>query len=161
MAYMNPYLNNMYLPYQQNNIDQLYQQYQQLQQNNPYNPNTQPNNAVNNRGDYITVRDYQQVETTPARTDGVATLFFDFDNKIFYSKKLLNGKPSIQTFTFDFLNGSNSNDIKPVDQETTNPQDTPKIDYNEVLSELVNRFDKVERKLKKLEKQNKISKEEL
>lgn len=157
----NPYLNNMYLPYQQNNIDQLYQQYQQLQQNNPYNPNTQPNNAVNNRGDYITVKDYQQVETTPARTDGVATLFFDFDNKIFYSKKLLNGKPSIQTFTFDFLNGSSPNDTKPMEPESANTEDSVQPNYNEVLTELINRFDKMERKIKKIEKQNKLSKEAL
>lgn len=46
-----------------------------------------PNNpAMDNRGDYMEVKDPKVVETYPARIDGKATLFFDFEHWTFCSK---------------------------------------------------------------------------
>ena len=43
---------------------------------------------MDNRGDYMEVKDPKVVETYPARIDGKATLFFDFEHWTFCSKNL-------------------------------------------------------------------------
>lgn len=110
MAYT-PYMSPYAIPYSSNawtntmqSPDQIYQTYQQMMQSNPFNPQSQPNAAMNNRGDYIRIKDYSEVETYPCRADGVATLFFNFENMTFYSKKILNGKVAIQPFAFSPMN---------------------------------------------------------
>lgn len=102
--YSSAYLANAWANAMQQTPDQIYQNYQQMLQNNPLNPNVQPNPAMNNRGDYIRITDYKEVETYPCRADGVATLFFNFENMTFYSKKILNGKAAIQSFVFSPMN---------------------------------------------------------
>lgn len=102
--YSSAYLANAWANSMQQTPDQIYQNYQQMLQNNPFNPQSQPNPAMNNRGDYIRISDYKEVETYPCRADGVATLFFNFETMTFYSKKILNGKAAIQSFVFSPMN---------------------------------------------------------
>ena len=42
-------------------------------------------------GTYTKVTSYNDVENTPTPTDGTATLFFDFEHGVFWSKKFVNG----------------------------------------------------------------------
>lgn len=51
-------------------------------------PSAINNPAMDNRGDYMEVKDPKVVETYPAHIDGKATLFFDFEHWTFCSKNL-------------------------------------------------------------------------
>lgn len=154
MTNYNPY---GYNPYPQQDLGSLIEQAQKLYVQSPYNPQVQPNSAMNNRGDYIRINDYKDVENYPARTDGVATLLFDFANNIFYSKKLLNGKPSIQTFSFNILNniGEEQNE-QPQNEEPKEETQPDKmqivIDYIEKMNKKITTLTKEVNKIKKEQK---------
>lgn len=153
MMNYNPY---GYNPYPQQDLGALIEQAQKMYSQNPYNPQMQPNSAMNNRGDYVRINDYKEVENAPARTDGVATLYFDFANNVFYSKKLSNGKTSIQPFSFSVLNGVGEEQAEPQKaEEVAEAQPQPdKIDL------LIDYVGKVEKKLNTVIKDvNKIKKE--
>lgn len=94
------------------NIDNLYAQYKQAQaqmQAQMNNMNAQPsvniNPAMGQRGTWLQVRDYKEVENYPVPTDGTPTLFFDFEHGMFYSKKFANGQCCIQDFYFGPTSG--------------------------------------------------------
>lgn len=118
--YSSAYLANAWANSMQQTPDQIYQNYQQMLQNSPLNPQSQPNPAMNNRGDYIRISDYKEVETYPCRADGVATLFFNFETMTFYSKKILNGKAAIQSFVFSPMNMTGS-DIPQEEAKAVEP----------------------------------------
>lgn len=158
MAY-NPYaMSNPYLypTYGNKTPDQLAQELQQMIANNPYAQPSAPNNpAMDNRGDYMEVKDPKVVETYPARIDGKATLFFDFEHWTFCSKKLINGKPSLQWFCFQPLNNSAEAVTNPDPQNTA--EDTQMVqdessDGN-ALSMILDKLEKTDKRLAKLSKE--------
>lgn len=133
-------------PYAQQDLGALIAKAQQLQAQNPYMPQLQPNAAMNNRGDYMRITDYKEVETAPARTDGIASLYFDFSNNLFYSKKLVNGKPSIQTFSFSVVNavGDQPQTVAPTEHVAENEQNNsePKPDKLNIILDYIEKLDK-------------------
>lgn len=79
-----------------NNIAELISQLQNYQ----YPQNA----AMGQRGDFVEIKDDRAIDNFPARTDGMPTLFFNYGNMTFTSKKLVNGKSCQQTFQFAPLN---------------------------------------------------------
>ena len=154
----------------QQEYSNLMQQYQSLY--NAQYPNTNMNNIMQNsnivnngsnpsvQGSYTKVSGYSEVENAPTPTDGTATLFFDFEHGVFWSKKFSNGQHIIQSFAFRPLNqnGDVANVIKEQEPIITKEEtmqepekQTPKIDLNQ----LYERLDKIENKLSKISsKQN-------
>lgn len=127
------------------------QQYQNMYRN--INPAISPNNNFNNytptnqtavsvSGDYKIIEKYAEVENTPTRLDGTATLFFDFDNMVFWSKKFVNGQHAIQSYKFLPIN--NNTDVPTVTQvdEASEPQ--PKHNLDNVLDEILGRLKALE-----------------
>lgn len=104
--YANPYASIFGQP--PKTPEQVYNDYMQMQKSNP---------AINSRGVFVEVKDFKEVEMYPVSTDGTPTLFFNFDQMIFWSKKFVNGKNAIQTFYFAPLNG--------VQEATETPSETP------------------------------------
>lgn len=143
---------------------QLQQEYSNLMQQyqNLYGANNQQNQSLNissnipsTNGTYTKVSSYNEVENFPTSTDGTATLFFDFEHGVFWSKKFVNGQHTIQAFTFRPLNQNadaqktETNIVKEVAREQTEMVTEPSkedIYYNE-LSE---RLEKLETKVSKL-----------
>lgn len=146
-------------PYAQPDLNALIAQAQKLQSQNPYNPANQPNQAMTNRGDYVVIKDYKEVETTPARADGIATLFFDYANMIFYSKKLLNGKAVVQNFNFSIPNAIQDGETTPQGNGENAPTE-PKNDKIDILLDYVekieNRLNSAVKEINKLKKSNKV-----
>lgn len=155
MAY-NPYMNNPYgyQNFMSKSPDQLAQELQQMLANNPY---AQPSNnpAMDNRGDYMEIKDPKMVETYPARIDGKATLFFDFDHWTFCSKKLINGKPSLQWFCFQPLNNSADTptepEVQPVSEELQTAQNT--LAEGSALDIILEKLEKNDKRLARLTKE--------
>lgn len=144
--YSSAYLSNAWANSMQQTPDQIYQNYQQMLQNNPFNPQSQPNPAMNNRGDYIRIKEYKEVETYPCRADGVATLFFDFETMSFYSKKILNGKAVIQSFVFSPMNMTGT-DIPP--QEDSKPVEPSEVETKpDALNMILDKMEQMERTIK-------------
>ena len=148
--------------------EQLAQEYNNLMQNyqNIYNANQMlqktniapamnapampTNQVVSNTGDYKTVEKFADVETSPTRLDGTATLFFDFNNMVFWSKKFINGQHTIQAYKFCPINK------EPIDTVEDKPADT----HNEKMdSELSDTLKTIIERLNNLEKQNTKSNE--
>lgn len=98
-----------------------------------------PNGGTRRSGEYVEVADYQEMENADTRLDGVPTLFVDFKNRVFWSKKWVNGGHSVQAFHFEPIIGA------PVSSEQQDP-----IDYVEDLNEKPE--DKSEERLQNLEK---------
>ena len=84
-----------------NNYKQMQAQMMGMQQ-----PPMNVNPAMGQRGTWLQVHEYKEVESYPVPTDGTPTLFFDFDHGMFYSKKFANGQCCIQDFYFGPTNGS-------------------------------------------------------
>lgn len=143
--YASPYLSNAWANSMQT-PDQIYQNYQQMMQNNPFNPQSQPNAAMNNRGDYIRIKDYSEVETYPCRADGVATLFFNFENMTFYSKKILNGKVAIQPFAFSPMNMTGV-DVSNEESKAVDPAEVEPAKPNP-LDMILNKMEQMEKTIK-------------
>ena len=106
-------------------------------------PSQTPNvNAVSNAGDYRLVNKYDEVINTPTRLDGTASLFFDFDNMVFWSKKFVNGQHTIQAYKFMPINNS------PEQTDTVeNKSDDSKSNELDILSTIVDRLDKLEQRI--------------
>ena len=93
------------------NIDNLYNTYKQMQSQmmgmqQQQQPPMNVNPAMGQRGTWMQVHEYKEVESYPVPTDGTPSLFFDFDHGMFYSKKFANGQCCIQDFYFGPTNGS-------------------------------------------------------
>lgn len=145
-------------PYMQPDLNALIAQAQKLQSQSPYNPSSQPNQSMNNRGDYVVIKDYKEVETTPARMDGIATLFFDWTNMVFYSKKLLNGKAVVQNFNFSIANAMTDSEVTPQESGENAPvaQNNDKIDILlDYVEKLENKLNTAVKDINKLKKSNK------
>lgn len=130
-------------------VDQLYQQYKNilnsLQNNMCPQPNQQrqqnaqsANPAMGQRGMFIQVNDYKDVENYPVSPDGTPTLFFDYQHGFFWSKKLLNGQTVVQDFVFAPRSGmtqsetaDTSLDDLPVDEDKAQG-----VDMNAILEQL-------------------------
>ena len=138
--------------------EQLAQEYQQIMQNyqNLYrnlNPNMSMNPMQNNfqspasqsvstNGDYRAVKNFSEVEQAPTRLDGTASLFFDFDNMVFWSKKFINGQHMIQPYKFMALN--NDNVPEEPAKESTKEDSNLLATLTDMLDKLTNRLDKLE-----------------
>lgn len=118
----------------QQEINQLMGQYQNMfgQVQQPAKPQ-----SMGERGEFVKVSDFSsEVEDAPTRLDGTPTLFFDFSNRVFWSKKFSNGGHSIQAFKFEPVN-------------TPEPSKaTDAIDYTKVFDDMPDpteeRFNKLE-----------------
>lgn len=64
----------------------------------------QQSNSYNETGIYVYVSNYSEVINYPVSIDGKATLFICLQNEICWVKKMINGVPSIQTFSLKALN---------------------------------------------------------
>ncbi|MEG2924495.1 MAG: hypothetical protein RR848_08495 [Oscillospiraceae bacterium] len=150
---------NPYAPYgmQQKSPQQMQEELNQLmaQYSNMFNavPNGQPQKAaaVGDKGEFVKVANFQEVEEYPTRLDGTATLLFDFNNRVFWSKKFANGGHSIQAFKFEPVNNA-----EPVKSDT-------ETDYTKILEDMPDateeRFSKLENSISELSKLLKTSKE--
>lgn len=123
----------------QNEFNSLMAQYQTLSANNTML--TQPgkgSTAVSEKGEFIKVKNFDEVKDYPTRLDGTATLFFDFENKVFWSKKFINGGHAIQAFKFDPINNA----------ETPKEEPANEIDYTDLFENVSDateeRFTKIE-----------------
>jgi len=81
----------------QNYTPQYNQYMQQMQQQAPPQQNT---NGKSMSGAYFSVSNYSEVEQSSTPIDGTASLFFDFSNGTFWSKKFVNGRHEIQAYYF-------------------------------------------------------------
>jgi hypothetical protein len=165
-------MRNFYNPYgalkTPEQINQEYasmmQQYQNMYRNINPMPNTMYNNppaqqnAVSTAGDYKIVNKYEEVENTPTRLDGTASLFFDFDNMVFWSKKFVNGQHAVQAYKFMPIN-NNSEQTNTSAEETT-PKE-PELFENKVLKLLEDLSERVKVLEKSQAKTTKISKNKL
>lgn len=131
-------------------VDQLYAQYKQMeaqlaqqQQFDFSNP------AMSQRGLFMQVKDYKEVDNYPVPTDGTPTLFFDFANMVFYSKKFANGQSCIQGFVFAPMNGgSPEKQQEPAPAPTQQPvKQEPQIDP--VLTAIFEKLDEISSHLAK------------
>lgn len=89
----------------QDEINSLMAQYQAMY-NGGQPQQQQKATAVGERGEFVKVSGIDEVEEAPTRLDGTATLFFDFKNRVFWSKKYSNGGHTIQAFRFEPINTS-------------------------------------------------------
>lgn len=133
----------------------LMQQYQgAFNRNNPmfsYPQTNMQTPALSNKGTYQYVKDIKEVENTPVALDGSASLFFDFDNGVFWSKKYENGQHKIQTFIFKAYNGNeplNSGENK-ADKGEKEPDKIKLLE--ERISKLESNLNKVKKETKKTE----------
>lgn len=138
--------------------------YKNLNYMNPYAqmpgqmaaPQSQVNNPVGNsvstQGDYKIVSKYEEVANTPTRLDGTASLFFDFDHMIFWSKKFVNGQHSIQAYGFSPINNS-SEPGQPTSQSKSENATVSEPQENDVVKIILDRLDKLEAAM---QKQNKM-----
>ena len=147
----------------QQEYSNLMQQYQNIynSQYTPANVNNmqmQPNTNLGNtspsiQGAYTKVSGYSEVENAPTPTDGTATLFFDFEHGVFWSKKFANGQHTIQSFTFRPLN-QNGDIISNIKEEQVAIKEDPKQveipNTNIDLNELYERLSNIENKLGKM-----------
>lgn len=107
-------------------------------------PQQQANSSVSTIGSYQVVNSYKEVEDTPVSFDGSATLFFDFNNMIFWSKKFVDGQGRIQAFRFTPLNVVSNDDTK---QETVEKQEEP--DSSDILVQILGRIEALEARMSK------------
>lgn len=92
-------------------------------------------------GEWRYVKSLEEVENTPTRVDGTATLLVDFSNGVFWSKKFNNGQHIIQAYKFMPLNTSKE-DIPPAEEKKL-------VDNNDVLASIIKRLDNIEDRLPK------------
>ena len=167
---MNNFYNAHYAPLKtpeqiNQEYNQIMQQYQNMYRNinpaitpnNNFNPNYTPptttQNAVSVAGDYRIVEKYSEVENTPTRLDGTASLFFDFDNMVFWSKKFVNGQHAIQSYKFMPIN--NNTDVNIASVEEPAAENKPKSELEGVLTEILARLKALEEKQTKTNKNTK------
>jgi outer membrane murein-binding lipoprotein Lpp len=159
-----------------NSVDQLYNTYKQMQ--SQMQANTQPtvnvNPSMGQRGIFIQISDYKEVENYHVPTDGTPTLFFDFVHYVFYSKKFANGQCSIQSFVFSPMNGNGTNgtesDVKNTENKQTDNEETQNTNVNstdETLNIILEKLDEtnkkvasLDRKVNKLQSKSKTTKVE-
>ena len=140
------------MPYGQNaNIDDIYNQYKQMQQQMQQPMQSNANPAMGQRGTFIEIKSYSEVENYPVPTNGIPVLFFDFANYVFYSKKFVNGQCSIQDFYFGPMNGKNTHakEVSEPIPETEPAQDPVVTALFEKMEMLEKRFDEIRTKSSK------------
>lgn len=143
--------------YNNTNIDQLYAQYKQTEQQLMqlqeqmrtqappiYLPSQVPVQApaMGQRGSFMQVHDFKEVENTPVPTNGTPVLFFNFEQGLFWSKKCINGQCCIQDFCFAPLNKEqSSSNLKAEEKETIE---------HDALSLMLDRLEVLEKKVESL-----------
>ena len=168
----NPYGAALKTPEQINQeYNQIMQQYQNMYRN--INPVMQLNNGFNNNynnvvtsqpavsvsGDYKIIEKYAEVENTPTSLDGTASLFFDFDNMVFWSKKFVNGQHAVQAYKFMPINNNTESSTAVQPEEVVDAK--PKHDLDIVLDEILVRLKTLEENKTKTNKSNKKSEGDL
>lgn len=134
-------IDRMYAQYKQTQqmLAQQQMQFQQMQA--PQFAPQQGNPAMGQRGMFVQVHDYSEVVQTPVPISGTPMLFFCFEQGIFWSKKIVDGQPRIQPFTFNPL--SNAQEQKqPTEMPETKENDEP-INSN-ILSVLLDKIEALE-----------------
>jgi hypothetical protein len=135
---VNASIDNMYAAYKQSQA--------QMMGNNQPSMNVNP--SMGQRGVWIQVHDYKEVENYPVPADGTPTLFFDFEHGMFYSKKFVNGQCCVQDFYF----GSTAGNVKQQKEEPT--VEMPSMDANannEIINSVLERMDEFGTQLKALD----------
>lgn len=130
------------------NIDNLYAQYKNMQAQMNAQPSVNVNPAMGQRGIWVQIREYKEVENSPVPTDGTPMLFFDYEHGVFYSKKFANGQCCIQDFYFGPTNGS-SNSNK---EEEAMPAPQVNSDMNPLFSALFDKLDELSKQIGALSK---------
>ena len=151
-------------------VDQLYNSYKQAldtlmnyqrgsqippQQQQPQ-PQSQGNNAMGQRGTFIQVSGYKDVDNYPVPLDGTPTLFFDYEHMVFWSKKFVNGQTCVQSFVFGPVN---SNGVQRESKPEAEEKEAPKAETQddtlslilEKLGDFSNRLEALESKSKAVE----------
>lgn len=108
-----------------------------------------PNASMGQRGDFVEIKDDRVIDNYPARTDGVPTLFFNYSNMTFTSKKLINGKTCQQTFQFAPVNATSPDQIEEVKAEAQPAPDKTK----EILLAILDKLDAFDKSLTKTNKE--------
>lgn len=156
-GYNNPYAryNSPNLNQMMSNLNQNMQNLNYLEQNRQAVP--QQNNLQS--GSWYEVSDFSQVQNTPARADGLPTLFYNFNTMEMWSKKLLDGKECISPFFFSpAMAQETKNDLKSVSNDSEEEKEKIEVEKG-VLDTLVKEIEKLKTNQKKInEKYNKISK---
>jgi hypothetical protein len=142
-----------------NSIDQLYNSYKQMQSQMQSNVQPTVNPSMGQRGIFIQISDYKEVENYPVPTDGTPTLFFDFVHYVFYSKKFANGQCSIQSFVFSPMNGngtsSSDTDNKVEENKQNDNAETQDSNINpdkETLNIILEKIDETNKKVASLDR---------
>ena len=115
----------------------------------PQNSQIVPNNAISVVGTYQYVNDYNDVANAPVPVDGTAKLFINFNQKIMWAKKFVDGKHNIQAYMFDVYNGENELPVNVVEKN----QPAQDIHSEPTLKDVLDRLEKLENK-NKLKKKN-------
>lgn len=157
-----PYMGMGYQSMAQKSQEQLNQEMQMLQQkmseyqnmvsqfNNGFSkPQTvQPlpqNSGLTSKGQFIGVTSIDEVTDAPTALDGSATLFIDFKNKVFWSKKFVSGSHQIQAYKYEPINVASAT----VQAEET-IDFTKELENMEILEPNNERIDKLEEMMKEL-----------
>lgn len=111
----------------QNEMQASLDQYQNMFQSYQM---TQPQVRQQSRrgGEYYEVVDVHDMEEAPTRLDGTPALFFDFKNRVFWSKKYVNGAHSIQTYRFEPI--LSSSEVAEEPRDYTKELDEKPIENN-------------------------------
>lgn len=118
----------------QNEMQTTIDQYQNMFQSYQMAPQTQ-HPPARRGGEYFEVADAHEMEEAPTRLDGTAALFFDFKNRVFWSKKYVNGGHSIQTYRFEPILSSSLTAEEDVDY-TKELEEKPKENNNDSMEEI-------------------------
>lgn len=144
----NPYMMPGMMPMgQAPNIDNLYAQYKNMQAQMNVQPSVNVNPAMGQRGTWVQIHEYKEVENSPVPTDGTPMLFFDYEHGVFYSKKFANGQCCIQDFYFGPTNGSNNSN-----KEEAMPEPQVNSDMNPLFSALFDKLDELSKQIGALAK---------
>lgn len=119
-------------------------QYQAMMSGQAKQPPIMPQNtSVSERGQFVKVASFEEVKDYPTSLDGTATLFFDFEHRVFWSKKFLNGSHAIQAFKFE-----------PINSAETSTAKEEEVDYTKELEAIpdptTERLDKLEKMIESL-----------
>lgn len=132
----NPYLPRMPMPQMQTPEQYRADLLRQLQPNidmynQQYNVYQQQQNLMANSGQYVKVASYEEVKQIQAPSDGRPVIIIDDANGFLYSKKFENGQEYIKAFRLV------PNEVQ---------QDGDKKTHEDVLSQIMERLDKLEGK---------------
>lgn len=154
-------IDQIYNTYKQQQLQRQQRQQQMFANNSLYNNgyiNTPPsNNPIGQQGIFKQVREYKEVENASVAADGTPTLFFDFQHGIFYSKKYVEGRCTIQPYSFAPIN--NTPDNEPISTNSESEASAMPTVSEVTLSAILSKLDELTQRIEKLEPKKLIRKD--